>query len=645
MFALRGDRWEELPSLNGPRAAGAATVVGDRIVVLGGQDDGRLLDTTEVFDGKKWSIGARIPTQREHLAAASDGRFAYAVGGRNLSSDKNSAALERYDPGTDSWQRLPDMPKARGGLGAAVADGNLLAVGGESATDALGDVESYDIATRKWSELPSMRTPRHGIAVAAIDRTLYALGGAPRPGHASASSTAEALELDAFSGSSQGDSPRHLAPAAIHAHRPPEHGGHGGGRDDLGRGRARERLHASRRVEGYDPVINGWKSAPDLPLRLHHEMVVTYKDEIVVIGGWSPKGSDPSGEISDRVFALRGDRWEELPSLNGPRAAGAATVVGDRIVVLGGQDDGRLLDTTEVFDGKKWSIGAKIPTQREHLAAASDGRFAYAVGGRNLSSDKNSAALERYDPGTDSWQRLPDMPKPRGGLGAAVADGNLLAVGGESATDALGDVESYNIATRKWSELPSHAHPSSRNRSGRDRSHALCAWRRAATRPCQRVVDCGGAQAHTLKRDTARVMSQENVEIVRRGYEQFAATGDFLAINTTVDFVWDMSKFRGWPEQQTYDGVEGARAFHRAWLEAWDDWELEVEAFHDAGDKVVAIVRQRGKSKTSGVPVDMAFGQVWTFRDGKSARMEMYADPVEALEAVGLSEQDAHDGS
>jgi hypothetical protein len=37
----------------------------------------------------------------------------------------------------------------------------------------------------------------------------------------------------------------------------------------------------------------------------------------------------------------------------------------------------------------------------------------------------------------------------------------------------------------------------------------------------------------------------------------------------------------------------------------------------------------------------MAFGQVFTIRDGKLARMEMYADPAEALEAAGLSEQDA----
>jgi N-acetylneuraminic acid mutarotase len=164
-------------------------------VVVGGQADGHLVETTEVFDGKRWSAGANLPTPREHLAAASDGRFLYAVGGRALSPDKNSPALERYDPATDRWQRLPDMPTARGGLGAAIADGHLIAVGGETSTDVLGEVESYNLATKNWSNAPSMRTPRHGIAVAAIDRSLYSLGGAPRPGHASASATAEALRL------------------------------------------------------------------------------------------------------------------------------------------------------------------------------------------------------------------------------------------------------------------------------------------------------------------------------------------------------------------------------------------------------------------------------------------------------------------
>ena len=136
-------------------------------------------------------------------------------------------------------------------------------------------------------------------------------------------------------------------------------------------------------------------------------------------------------------------------------------------------------------------------------------------------------------------------------------------------------------------------------------------------------------------------MSQENVEIVRRRYEHLAATGEPFTETTALDFVWDMSTFRGWPEQQTYEGVEEARGFLRNWIETWDDWELDVEALHDAGDKVVAIMRQRGRSKASGLPVDMSFAQVWTIRDGKLARMEMYADPGSGLKAVGMSEQDA----
>jgi hypothetical protein len=60
-------------------------------------------------------------------------------------------------------------------------------------------------------------------------------------------------------------------------------------------------------------------------------------------------------------------------------------------------------------------------------------------------------------------------------------------------------------------------------------------------------------------------MSQENVEIVREGLGRFAATGEFPAERVTADFVWDMSNFHGWPEQQVYEGADGARAFLRGW--------------------------------------------------------------------------------
>jgi len=132
-------------------------------------------------------------------------------------------------------------------------------------------------------------------------------------------------------------------------------------------------------------------------------------------------------------------------------------------------------------------------------------------------------------------------------------------------------------------------------------------------------------------------MSAENVDIIRRGYEEFIATGEPTEDIMAPEFVWDMSTFRDWPERKTYEGVEGMREFVGDWTAAWEDWRLEVEDLVDAGDEVVAIVRQSGRSKTTGLPVDMRFAQLWTLSDGRQTRMRMYADPEEALRAAGLS--------
>ena len=131
-------------------------------------------------------------------------------------------------------------------------------------------------------------------------------------------------------------------------------------------------------------------------------------------------------------------------------------------------------------------------------------------------------------------------------------------------------------------------------------------------------------------------MSRTNVEIVRRAQEDFDRTGRPDPELMAPDFVWDMTNFHGWPEQQSYEGLQGTLAFLGNWTSAWDDWELEMEELHDAGDRVVAVMCQRGRSKTTGVLVEMSFAMVWTLRDGKEERMEMYSNPAEALKAVGL---------
>ncbi len=211
---------------------------------------------------------------------------------------------------------------------------------------------------------------------------------------------------------------------------------------------------ATNVVEAYDPAIDNWTTTTPLPVALHHPMAVAYKGEFVVIGGFIPEGANLTAQVSKKVYALRDGKWTPLPSLRHARAAGAAAVVDDKIVVVGGQAAGELVRQTEVFDGKRWRRGAPMPTPREHLAAAATRRFVYVVGGRDFSANSNSGVLERYDARNDRWTKLASMPAPGGSLGAAVVNGQLVAVGGEAPTDAVARVQAYNLTTERWAELP-----------------------------------------------------------------------------------------------------------------------------------------------------------------------------------------------
>jgi ketosteroid isomerase-like protein len=131
-------------------------------------------------------------------------------------------------------------------------------------------------------------------------------------------------------------------------------------------------------------------------------------------------------------------------------------------------------------------------------------------------------------------------------------------------------------------------------------------------------------------------MSQENVEVVRRGYAHFQATGSLLEEIIAPGFVWDMSTFKGWPEQSTYEGIEGARRFLADWTEPFEDWRLEVEQILDGGESVVVLLRQSGRSKLTGMTVEMSFGQLWAIRDGQQSRVAVYASHAETLDAAGL---------
>jgi serine/threonine-protein kinase PknK len=169
--------------------------VGDKLVAVGGQNAKQLVPQTEVFDGSNWTDAADLPTPREHLAAVSDGTYVYTVGGRFLSSDKNSSAFERFDPASGAWVKLVGMPTPRGSFGATYIDGRIVAVGGEEPTMVINTAEMYDIADGKWSTLAPMPTGRHAEVVATVGNTIYCIGGANRPTHEGPIATVEALDF------------------------------------------------------------------------------------------------------------------------------------------------------------------------------------------------------------------------------------------------------------------------------------------------------------------------------------------------------------------------------------------------------------------------------------------------------------------
>jgi len=219
---------------------------------------------------------------------------------------------------------------------------------------------------------------------------------------------------------------------------------------------------ATNKTEYYDPAVRVWGNGPSLPFQVHHAMLVAYRGQLWLIGGFLPRGSDMEAAASSRVLILDAakGRWVEGPPLHHARAAGAAVVVGNEIVVVGGRTGGTAehdVKTTEIFNGKSWHDAPDIPVPGDHLAAVTDGTYLYAIGGRTLASSANHNAVQRFDPATGQWAQLPPLPVADSDLGAAYIGGQLVTFGGENALTVFSTTRAYNLATKTWSTLPSLA--------------------------------------------------------------------------------------------------------------------------------------------------------------------------------------------
>ena len=77
----------------------------------------------------------------------------------------------------DSWATMAEIPTPREGLGVAVVNGKICAIGGDDGNGHLGVNEEYDPATNTWVMKKSMPTPRSRFGITVHQNKIYVIGG------------------------------------------------------------------------------------------------------------------------------------------------------------------------------------------------------------------------------------------------------------------------------------------------------------------------------------------------------------------------------------------------------------------------------------------------------------------------------------
>ena len=128
-------------------------------------------------------------------------------------------------------------------------------------------------------------------------------------------------------------------------------------------------------------------------------------------------------------------------------------------------------------------------------------------------------------------------------------------------------------------------------------------------------------------------MPEENVEVVRRGFEA-AQREDWPGALATLDPDVEVRDF-DIPDAGVYRGHEGFLAWLEGWGEGWESWWVEDAEFRAAGDdRVIALFRLVARGNHTGMELERDDAIVYELRDGLIVRQEYFNDQARALEAV-----------
>jgi hypothetical protein len=217
-----------------------------------------------------------MPQKLNHIGVVAYDHDLYVLGGYGHTLDTGTRdTFYRYDPPTDRWSRMPEMPEPRAAMAVGVAGDQLIVAGGARDNVPRSEAFAFDFKTRRWSRLPDMMSRREHVGAAVVGDRIYVLGG--------------------------------RAPASL----------------------------AVDTAESYDVSERRWRRLPPMLTGSGGLGVVTDADgEVIAVGG----GNDGAGTVTGAVqeWDPRSEDWSYLPPMRTPRHGHATAAVGDRIWVFGG---------------------------------------------------------------------------------------------------------------------------------------------------------------------------------------------------------------------------------------------------------------------------------------------------------------------
>jgi N-acetylneuraminic acid mutarotase len=237
----------------------------------------------------------------------------------------------------------------------------------------------------------------------------------------------------------------------------------------------------TKRAYVYDPAANLWSPIADLPYTpkgtnyggVTHAGITTDGTNIFMAGGYT-SNSAGTGQIfgTPQVwrYNVAQDNYTALTPLPEPLSAGQLEYLDGRLHYMGGTNAARtedlgahyVLDLNNTAAG--WVSMAPLPNPRHHGGSAVLNGRIYFIGGQHEHDAELAAQkdVHSYDPVTDTWTQVADLPVPSGASGrghisssVAVLDGRIIVLGGETvhASQQTNMVSAYSPTTDTWENL------------------------------------------------------------------------------------------------------------------------------------------------------------------------------------------------